>query len=48
MVDIVDTKQIVAEITRYETELAGVLSRFTRGHDSARAMIQSFDSMCRS
>ena len=28
-----NTQQIVAEITRYETELAGILSRFTRGRD---------------
>ena len=29
----VDAEQIIAEIKRYETELAGILSRFTRGRD---------------
>jgi len=28
-----NSEQIIAEIKRYETELAGILSRFTRGRD---------------
>jgi len=30
----VNTEQIVAEIAKYETELASILPRFTRGNDS--------------